>query len=68
MADEPEASSFFYSLTPGHQKYFSNWIESAKAESTKASRIAHTITAMIFKEDYGAMLRRIKEEKQDLLK
>ena len=68
LADEPEASSFFNSLTPGHQKYFSNWIESAKAESTKATRIAHTINSMILKEDFGMMLRRIKKERQDLLK
>jgi hypothetical protein len=68
MADEPGASSFFKTLNPGHQKYFSNWIESAKTESTKATRIAHTITAMIMKEDFGKMLRRIKKERQDLLR
>ena len=68
MADEPEAFSFFKTLNPGHQKYFSNWIESAKTESTKATRIAHTITAMIMKEDFGKMIRRIKKERQDLFK
>ena len=66
LDDEPEASLFFETLTPGHQKYFSNWIDSAKTESTKATRIAHTITAMIMKEDFGKMLRRIKKERQDL--
>ena len=68
LAEEPEASSFFKTLTPGHQKYFSNWIDSAKTESTKAIRIGHTITAMTRNEDYGAMLRRIKKERQDLYK
>jgi len=67
LADEAKAFSFFNSLTPGHQKYFSNWVDSAKAESTKANRIAHTITAMILKEDYSTMMRRIKKERQDLL-
>jgi hypothetical protein len=67
LVDEPQAFSFFKTLTPGHQKYFSNWIESAKTESTKATRIAHTITAMILKEDFGKMLRRVKKERQDLL-
>jgi hypothetical protein len=68
FSDEPEASSFFKTLTPGHRKYFSNWIDSAKTESTKATRIAQTITAMILKEDFGTMVRRIKRERQDLLK
>lgn len=68
LADEPHTLSFFKSLTPGHQKYFSNWVDSAKAESTKATRIAYTITAMIMREDFGAMVRRIKKERQDLLK
>jgi hypothetical protein len=66
LADEPVALSFFNSLTPGHQKYFSNWIDSAKGEATKATRIAHTVTAMARKEDFGAMLRRIKKEKAEL--
>ncbi|MEO6328018.1 MAG: YdeI/OmpD-associated family protein [Ginsengibacter sp.] len=66
LADEAEAQSFFKTLTPGHQKYFSNWIDSAKTESTKAVRIAQTITAMLLKEDYGTMIRRIKKERQHL--
>lgn len=68
LADEPEAFSFFNKLTPGHRKYFSNWIDSAKTESTKASRIAHTINAMVMKEDFGSMIRRIKKERQEFLK
>ncbi|MEP6597256.1 MAG: YdeI/OmpD-associated family protein [Ginsengibacter sp.] len=68
LADEPKALSFFNSLTPGHQKYFSNWIDSAKTESTKSTRIAQTITAMILNEDFGRMVRRIKKERQDLLR
>ena len=62
LDDEPKALSFFNSLTPGHQKYFSNWIDSAKIESTKAIRIAQTITAMMSREDFGTMLRRIKKK------
>ncbi len=68
LADEPGAISSFNTLTPGHQKYFSNWIESAKTEPTRASRIAQTVTAMLFKEDFGMMVRRIKKEKQELLR
>ena len=66
LADEKEAFSFFDSLSPGHQKYFSNWIDGARTETTKANRIAQAITAMILKEDYGAMIRRIKKERNDL--
>lgn len=66
LADEPEASSFFKTLSPGHQKYFSNWIESAKTEPTKANRIAQTITAMIKKQDYGTMIRENKKDRKEL--
>jgi uncharacterized protein YdeI (YjbR/CyaY-like superfamily) len=66
LSDEPDALSFFKSLTPRHQKYFSNWIDTAKTESTKSIRIAHTVTAMLRNEDFGAMMRRIKKERQDL--
>ena len=68
LAEEPEAQAFFKTLAPGHQKYFSNWIDTAKTETTKATRIAHTVTAMIRKEDYGSMLRRVKKEREDLFK
>lgn len=66
LNDEPEARTLFNALKPGHQKYFSDWIGSAKTESTKATRIAHTITAMMMKEDFGTMLRRLKKERQQL--
>jgi hypothetical protein len=57
LADEPESLSFFNSLTPGHRKYFSNWIESAKTDATKTKRIAQTINALSKKWDYGQMIR-----------
>lgn len=65
LSDEPSAQSFFKSLTPGHQKYFSDWVESAKTEGTRATRISHIITAMLYKEDFGQMIRRIKKERDD---
>ena len=67
LDDEPGAVSLFKSLTPGHQKYFSNWIESAKTEQTQAARIANTVTAMLLKEDFGVMVKRIKNERKKLL-
>lgn len=64
LREEPEALSFFNSLTPGHRKYFSNWIDSAKTEPTKITRIAHTVNAMISHLDYGQMIRRISEKRK----
>ncbi|MEP6615396.1 MAG: YdeI/OmpD-associated family protein [Ginsengibacter sp.] len=57
LADEPEANSFFNSLTKGHQKYFSNWINTARTVETKSKRIAETLSALSKKQDFGQMLR-----------
>jgi hypothetical protein len=57
LADEPESLAFFNTLTPGHRKYFSNWIDSAKTEATKTKRIAQTLTALSHHQHYGEMLR-----------
>jgi hypothetical protein len=67
LADEPKALSYFKSLTPGHQRYFSNWIESAKTEQTRAKRIAQAITALAKGMGYGEMIRSHKKEREDLL-
>ena len=63
LADEPKALEFFKALTPGHQKYFSNWIESAKTEPTKAKRIAMAVNAMARGLHFGLMLREQKANK-----
>ena len=64
LADEPKALEFFKQLTPGHQKYFSNWIESAKTEQTKAKRIAMSVNAMARGLHYGLMIREQKANKE----
>lgn len=66
MKDEQDALQFFESLTKGHQNYFGKWIDSAKTESTRAKRIAHTINAMLAKRDYGSMIRSLQTEKPRL--
>jgi hypothetical protein len=63
LADEPESLSFFNQLTPGHRKYFSNWIDSAKTDATKTKRIAQTLTALSNHQHFGEMLRALKSEK-----
>lgn len=68
LADEPESLAFFNQLTPGHRKYFSNWIDSAKTDATKTKRIAQTITALVRHWDYGQMIRSQAQEKDKILK
>jgi hypothetical protein len=63
---DEEAKVYFETLTPGHKRYFSNWIDSAKTEPTKAKRIAQTITALSRKQDFGQMLRSLKADKEKL--
>lgn len=63
LEDDPTAISFFKSLPPSHQKYFSKWIESAKTEATKAKRISQTVSAMAKKQTYPEMIRALKTEK-----
>lgn len=66
LADEPAALSYFNSLAKSHQKYFSNWIEAAKAQETKARRIAQTVTACLKHLDYAQMIRELKDDRTKL--
>ncbi len=43
LRDEPAAHAFFYRLAEGEQKYYIQWIYSAKKEETKANRMALAI-------------------------
>lgn len=63
LKDESKALSFFKSLAGSHQKYFSNWIESAKTEGTKTKRIAQAIEALQNKMGYAEMIRANKVKK-----
>ena len=60
LNDEPAAIKFFKSLPGSHQRYFSKWIDSAKADATKAKRIALTVNALSQKMGYPEMLRALK--------
>jgi hypothetical protein len=62
LDDEPEALDFFNSLPGSHRNYFSKWIESAKAEETKTSRIVRAVTALSRKLGYAEMIRMGKDE------
>ena len=60
LADDPIAQSFFDSLAAGHQRYYTNWIESAKTAETKAKRIAQAVTGFSMGMGYGEMIRYYK--------
>jgi len=66
LAYEPKALNFFNDFTPSHQRYFSNWVESAKTEATKTNRIAQTITALLKGFDFGQMIRSLKQKRDEL--
>jgi tRNA isopentenyl-2-thiomethyl-A-37 hydroxylase MiaE len=63
LEDDAKAISFFKSLPPSHQKYFSKWIEGAKTVATKAKRISQTVNAMTKNQTYSEMIRSLKAEK-----
>lgn len=62
LEDEPHAFEYFNSLPKGHQNYFTNWINSAKTDPTKAKRIAATLNALNKKWDFGQMIRAMKKD------
>lgn len=64
LADEPVAHAFFDSLAPGHQRYYTNWIESAKTTETKAKRIAQAITGFSLGMGYSEMIRYYKNRER----
>lgn len=63
LEDDAEALQFFNTLPKGHQRYFSNWIESAKTEATQTKRIAQAVSALSMRLEFGPMIRRQKKEK-----
>jgi hypothetical protein len=64
LKDDPPAFEYYYSLTKGNQNYFSKWIESAKTEQTKTKRIAQAVTALSKRQNFGEMLRNLKNERK----
>jgi hypothetical protein len=46
LADEPEALRFFNTLSESEQKFYINWIYSAKREETKTDRMAKSINKL----------------------
>jgi uncharacterized protein YdeI (YjbR/CyaY-like superfamily) len=60
---EPHALRFFETLPKGHQRYFSNWISSAKTIETRIKRISMAIEGLNRELGYGEMIRYFKAKK-----
>ena len=65
LVDAPEAMENFKKLPKGQQRYFSNWIESAKTEHTKDKRISRSIIALERGMAFSEMIR-INKKKPDI--
>jgi hypothetical protein len=66
LADEPKAEQAFLKMPRSHQNYYSKWIESAKTDQTRAKRIALAVNALAIGLDFGGMLRKARDERQEL--
>ena len=64
LKDDPAANSFFKTLSAGHQRYFSKWIDSARTSPTKTKRIVMAVNALARQMGFPEMLR---EEKRNRL-
>ena len=65
LEEEPEASAFFNTLSKGHQRYYGNWIDTAKTDETKVKRVAETINALLRKQHFGQMMQFKKAQKKE---
>ncbi|MEJ7738091.1 MAG: YdeI/OmpD-associated family protein [Chitinophagaceae bacterium] len=65
LSDEPAALAFFNQLAKSHQRYFVNWIQSAKTEPTRIKRLSQTITALSRKTGFGEMIRMHQNKKSE---
>jgi hypothetical protein len=66
VKDDPAAAAFFNTLAPGHQRYFSKWIDSAKTSQTKTKRIVMAVNALARKMGFPEMVREQKRIKISL--
>ncbi len=60
LKDEPAAYDFFTTLTPGHQRYFSKWVDDAKTFETRVKRISLSVQTLSEKKGFAEMLRSLK--------
>lgn len=61
LSYDTAAESFFLSLSKSHQRYYSNWIDSAKTFETKSKRLAMAVEGCARGMDFGKMMRHFKK-------
>jgi hypothetical protein len=64
LADEPAAQTYFESLKPSQRNYFIKWLGGVKSEAAVANRIAQAVNALARGQDFVAMIRGLKAEKE----
>lgn len=64
LEDAPDAKVFFQSLPLSQKNYFSNWIEAAKTDATKAKRVFMAIEGLKVGMNYPETIRYFKARKQ----
>lgn len=63
LQDEPKALERFRQLPKSHQNYFTQWINQAKTEPTKAKRIASSINALVAGLGFPEAVRALRKNK-----
>ena len=63
LQDEPKAQERFRQLPKSHQNYFTQWINQAKTEPTKAKRIASSINALVAGLGFPEAVRSLRKNK-----
>lgn len=57
LEDDPVAHEAFYKMPKSHQRYFSNWIESAKTPETRVKRITKTMVGLSRGLSFGEIMK-----------
>ena len=63
LEDEPKALERFNQLPKSHQNYFTQWINQAKTEPTKAKRIASSINALAKGLGFSEAVRALRKDR-----
>ena len=63
LQDEPKALERFNQLPKSHQNYFTQWINQAKTEPTKAKRIAASVNALAAGFGFVEAIRSLRKDR-----
>jgi len=57
LADDPKTLKIFMAMPMSHQRYYSNWVESAKTESTRGNRITKIMKGLPMGLSFGEIMK-----------